>query len=299
MNENLYLIIPFFNFNDSKERLINFDKCIKNLQEQSNVKIIVIEGYLKNKNPQLEVILSKYNLIYNYVSYELPSILWVKENLINKACSLLPIDWEYMAWIDGDVIFSSNITEDIAWGSQTVELLKKYDTVQLFKLYAWIHGKNHGLNVGMGFAFISKLDMLEFGHPGFAWAINKNFYKKIGGLFEYCIIGGFDGLYSAILRKLNDHLDSYYALHFGDYLIKDYYSKFDNVNYSYNNSTLLHLPHGDLLQRKYHKRYSILKKYDFNPIKDLTKNDDGILGLKDNESRLALDIKDYFLQRGD
>jgi len=298
MDQNLYLIIPFFNFNDSEERIINFEKCLNNLQNQSNLKIIVIEGFLKNKNPKLEKIISKYKFVYNYVSCELPSILWIKENLINIACELLPESWEYMAWIDADVIFSSNIMDNVGWPSQTVDLLKIYDTVQLFKLYAWMHTKNSGINVGMSFGFISKLDPLDFGHPGYAWAINRNFYKKINGLFEYCIIGGFDALYSNLLKKQDYYFENHYLMHLG-HTVKDYYDKFGNSTYHYIKSTLLHLPHGNLIKRRYADRYSILKKHNFNPVKDLDINNDGILEFKDNNSPLALEIKNYFLQRED
>lgn len=297
MDENLYLIIPFFNFNSCNQRIVNFEKCLKNLQNQSNLKIVIIEGHLKNKSPELQAIVSKYNLIYNYISYELPSILWVKENLINKASELLPKSWEYMAWIDADVVFSSNVMINTDWSTQTVELLKTYDTVQLFKLYAWMHEKG-GINVGISFAFISKLDPLDFGHPGYAWAINKNFYNKINGLFEYCIIGGFDGLYSTILKKDAHTFNNNYLNNLGD-MVLPYYNKFDNFTYHYVNSTLLHLPHGNLNKRRYNNRYSIFQKYNFDPIKDLSKNNNGILQFKDNQSPIALEIKDYFLQRGD
>ena len=62
------------------------------------------------------------------------SVLWHKENLINVGIRALPADWEYVAWIDSDVIFSRP-----DWVVETIHLLQTYDVVQM-----WTHSLDMG-----------------------------------------------------------------------------------------------------------------------------------------------------------
>ena len=43
-----------------------------------------------------------------------PSVLWVKENLINVAVKSLPLTFEYIAWIDADIEFDVGIEKQLA-----------------------------------------------------------------------------------------------------------------------------------------------------------------------------------------
>src|SRR6185295_6285399 len=52
--------------------------------------------------------------------------LWHKENMVNLGVRhLLPRDWKYMAWVDGDVSFNNP-----NWALETIHALQHYKIVQ-------------------------------------------------------------------------------------------------------------------------------------------------------------------------
>lgn len=50
--------------------------------------------------------------------------LWHKENLINLTIQRLPTDWEYVAWVDADVMFTNP-----KWVDETIHQLQHYMVV--------------------------------------------------------------------------------------------------------------------------------------------------------------------------
>jgi hypothetical protein len=56
-----------------------------------------------------------------------PHQMWHKENLLNILMRRLPEDWEYVAWIDADIVFQRP-----DWAVETVHLLQHYKIIQLF-----------------------------------------------------------------------------------------------------------------------------------------------------------------------
>ena len=53
--------------------------------------------------------------------------LWHKENMINLAVQRFPPNWEYIAWIDGDIRFARP-----DWAVETMHQLQHYQFVQMF-----------------------------------------------------------------------------------------------------------------------------------------------------------------------
>jgi hypothetical protein len=120
--------------------------------------------------------------------------LWFKENLINIAASHLPEDWEYMAWIDTDLEFQNK-----NWVRETIEQLQTYKIVQLFSHAIDLGCKGETLQVHIGFCYQhvngETWKAPKYGgtwHPGYAWAIRRETYDKLGGLMDFPILGSAD-----------------------------------------------------------------------------------------------------------
>ncbi|CAF1687148.1 unnamed protein product, partial [Adineta ricciae] len=125
-----------------------------------------------------------------------PSIIWMKENLINIVVQQLPPHIDRIAWIDADVEF-----ERLDWPQLTMAALDRYPIVQMFKVgfmtgaggkrevlkrkysvgYAIRHGKAIEANYPYGHV-----------HPGVAWAMHRSTFSAIGGLMDFCIVGSDD-----------------------------------------------------------------------------------------------------------
>lgn len=293
MQDILHVIIPFFNISNSIIRNENLKTCIKYLALSSNIRIYIVEGYLDHPHIENNPIIDNVNIFY--IKYKMPSILWVKENLINLAIKKLPNNWKYLAWIDSDIIFCN-----YDWSVEAIKELKQNDTVQLFKTVSFLNDKknifvqsfnDHKFLILFSYIFCKK-KYLESGHPGFGWAINRNFFEKIGGLFEYNIVGAGDLLYANLCNNLNFN----YSNSSEGYknLVKNYSIYFKDVKINYIEGHLIHLWHGNWADREYDKRWEILSNHNYDPNKDIIK-ENGIIKL--TNKNLENDILNYFNRR--
>lgn len=294
-NNNVYILIPFFNFLNSEKRVENIIKSVQLLPKNCGLEILVIEGLLPNQTSKIEKELDKLN-IFKYVSYKIPSMFWAKENLLNKGVEHLPNDWNYVAWLDCDIIFAAH---GEVLKNEIVEQLEKYDTIQLFKYVFRILDKfklTFNINASMG--YLSHLTKEERPHPGYGWAINRKIYEKVGGFYDKCIIGGYDlllkdGLLGSPDRCRKDYSEDYKNEYY------DYMDKLKGITFGYLPATITHLAHGDTESRQYSRRFNILADNKYSPKKDIVKNDDGIICFANKNTQLESDIAKFFSQRID
>jgi hypothetical protein len=146
-------------------------------------------------------------------------------------------------------------------------------------------------NKVVSFCYKQKGTKNIWSHAGHAWCINRNFYEKIGGLFDKAIIGGGDGVMLACIlqQRGNKHYQIY------QHLFQEYCDHFKGVQLGFVDGLITHYHHGDLKNRKYIDRLDILKAHEYSPIKDVYYNKDGVLTLHNQE--LESDIKRYFESR--
>ena len=279
--DTLYVILPYFNFLQSEYSVKNLNIFIKNMSLQKNVKIFLIEGIFEEDRQLLDYT----NIVYKHIKIPLQDILWVKENLINIGFKHLPDSWQYACWADRDILFC-----DPNWSINVIEKLKTSDIIQPWKEVLFLnkvhnvdpvaerhdHSTQYKSYYSVGYVHATKTKV-KYAWPGQAWAVNKNFYEKIGGLYEYCIVGGGDShLVMNILSK---------------------YIKHKRCVLSYVDGLIIHYYHGSIKNRQYITRTDILSKHKFDPSKDLTKNELGILCFTDEGCRMKDDNKEYFLKR--
>lgn len=271
----LYIVISVFSpyGRDIRTKLAQeFIDRIENLQKRGHpVQICIIEllystqkNFLKVSNPDFHL----------QIQYKHDIYLFNKENLINVGVKkLLPSNWKWMAWIDADIEF-----KDEFWIEKTLQLFKsgKYDVIQLFSICRYLSKYNTPQEY-----FHSSISLLfnnhllknkKYRHPGFAWACSRDAYEKMGGLFEYAIIGGGDFIMEAcftnrfhiIEKKFKENID------FLNY-IRIFYEKVKDFSYNFLNILIEHHYHGERKNRMYVNRNDIILKNKFNPEKDMIK----------------------------
>lgn len=230
--------------------------------------------------------------------------LWYKENLINIAVNYLPPDWEYMAWIDTDLEFKNK-----DWALETIQQLQTYKVLQLFSHCIDLGIKNETLHVHMGFAYqyVNGESWKEpkYGgtwHPGYAWAMRRDAYDNIGGLMDFPILGSADHHMSLAFiglgnKYINSKLDPNYKLLCN--IFQDRCNKYIKKNIGFVHGTILHYFHGNKADRRYQDRWKILTDNQFDPLRDIIKNSEGLWKLEGSKIKLRDDIIMYFRQRNE
>jgi hypothetical protein len=306
-NDTLHIIIPFFSFSNSKIRKQNFKKTLNCLKSFENIHVVIVNGSYQGQSLENEEFIKEDK--FSYIKYDLPSILWVKENLINLAIKSLPTNWEYVCWIDSDILFLNP-----NWVEETINSLKVHDVVQLYKNIAYLdQNGNIDMSINIPYhkpilpSFIYKCIKEQrhlFAPTGFGWGINKNLYQKIGEFFEFGIIGGGDFIFAVAATQSYEFAKTAVPFKYmpsQNYANKlmSYYNSFKGCKTHYINGLICHQWHGSLEQREYDPRWNILLKNKFDPDHHVSKNDDGVIYFNDKSSNFETEILRYFKKRND
>jgi hypothetical protein len=299
----LYLILPYFDFNQSILSKNNLDLFISNYSNRANLRIVLCEGIYNEELPDYS------DKIFKHLKFKLKDILWVKENLINLAIKNLPDDAEFIAWSDRDIYFVNP-----SWVENTIEKLKVYDIIQPWSEVIHLnscYNLNYISKSKGNISFANKSTLAtKINHSnneskvststGQIWAINKSFYQKIGKLNDIEIIGGADSIL-ANFCIINDPF--YEKILNQKTTIKSknswelYKEKFKDIKYSYVDGLIIHYWHGDLQDRKYSERTDVLVSLDYDPNEDISYDENGVLQFTEKGKRLELPIKQYFESR--
>lgn len=229
--------------------------------------------------------------------------IWHKENMINLGVKyLLPKGWKAFAWIDADIEFESS-----SWALDTLKVLNGYkDVVQLFS-----HANDMNINCDTMNIFTSfghqRVKERKYGgkganywHPGFAYAITKKAYDKLGGLYQNAILGSGDNVMA--LSMINKGLKAINEASTDGYKedILEYQSAASKLRLGYIPGVINHYFHGSKANRKYNERWQILLKYNFDPKIHITTNQLGLLiPTKDCPTEMLDEIMEYFRERNE
>ena len=299
IEDKLNVIIVISNpclFKKRYKLMLDFIKRIEN--EETNVNLYVVELIYSN---QKFVITNSNNKNHLQLKSDCP--LWHKENMINVGIKkLLPSNWKAVAWIDGDIEF-----ENPTWATDTLKILNgSQDIVQLFSHCIDMDNNNLAMNIvnSAGFMNSKKLNYqgkgINYWHPGYAWAITRKAYEKMGGLYEYGILGSGDYL---MMMSLINNVDK--TLHKGfnnDYKssILDFQKKVTGLRFGYVPGVIRHFFHGTKANRKYNDRYLILVKYNYSPYIDIKYDENGLIIPSPYFSEeFKSEIMNYFRERNE
>lgn len=232
--------------------------------------------------------------------------LWLKENMINIAMHRLPLDWEYVAWVDADIRFTRH-----DWPIETLHQLQHFDIVQMFSEARDLSPDHETFQVHKGFmwSYWNKMRTgadYEFWHPGYAWAARRPAIDHLGGLMEFPILGAADhhmawSLVGEAVRSLPGNISKEY--YDGVMLWQDKALKHIRKNVGYVPGSIDHYWHGKKKDRKYQERWDIITKNNFNPHTDIKPDWQGLLQLHDHgderSRKLRDDVRLYFRQRNE
>ena len=296
IDDTLHIITVISNVCEFKRRTQLMHEFIARLSKVDNIVLYVVE--LAYGNQEYSVT-NKENP--HHLQLRTKHALWHKENMINVGIKkLLPVDWKAVAWIDGDVEF-----ENPNWVNDTLKVLTKCDTVQMFTTcfdldennipmsvfqsfgYKYAHGVNYKNNTG-----------INYWHTGYAWAYTRSFYDKIEKIYEKCIIGSGDYIIGqAFLKNVTSMHGS--LIGFSND-IQSFVSKMDNVIIGYIPTNILHYFHGSKKNRRYIERNQIMISHHYDPNLHICYNDDGIIEpTKQMSQQFIDDILEYFKQRNE
>lgn len=274
-----------------------FNQFVNKINEEPSVRLFVVEMAYKNQ----KFIVTNSN-DKNHLQIRCETPLWHKENMINIAVkNLLPKNYKAFAWIDADIEFESN-----TWAIDTLKILNGYkDVVQLFSHAIDMDHDETTLNIFSGFGYnFSKHKKFKHGkindywHPGFAWAITRKAYEKIGGLYEKGILGSGDNIMAyAFINKSIHYNNKKYNVDYNNSML-EFQERANHLRLGYVPGVIRHFYHGKKKNRYYHERTEILAKHQFSPLTDITYDFNGIIIPTNNFSQEFKDeIMNYFIER--
>jgi hypothetical protein len=301
MNQNLYVILPYFNYAGWKNRVENTLRFIQeNIHLQKDgVKFVLVEGVHKEDNKLRDVPSD----IHKHIVYNIKHPIWIKENLINLAIQQLPKDWQYVAWVDADIFFTN-----ANWHHDARNLLSSNNMLQLFTSVVNVDKRGNLIeNPCFAQHSIAHSGSLEWGHPGHAWAIHRSLYDKIEKLYDKCIVGGADTFIAALALAHGDVASDVFMqmqqLKISEPFLKyivNYIGKFKDAKVACVNGVILHYYHGDIRKRKYVERQQILAHVKYDPGVHVVYGEQGVIEINtqaEHAKVLVKNIKHYFESR--
>jgi hypothetical protein len=297
-DNNIYVILPYFNFCKYNNRKRLFIEFIERMKHVKGIKLVVAEGILRGDSTDLP---AKIPGVFQHHVFRYDHVFWLKENLINMAVRRLPDTWRHMAWIDADLTFVND-----NWVQDTIKAFNKYDVVYLWETCINLGenkeavdkpDKSFGyMHVSSGHPYHPKAKY-GFWHPGYAVACTRKAFEKMCGLIDFAILGSGDRhMALALIGKVEWSAPG--NIHEG-YLIrlKAFQDRCKGLTLGYVPGTIIHHWHGDKVNRKYVERWDILTKNKYNPQLDIKRGTDGLIGYTHDGLRLQTQILQYFKGR--
>jgi hypothetical protein len=278
-SKDMAVCLVIFNPAKTKKIIENYYAMIKGLKEYP---IFTLELVYEGRIPEIP---GAFHITGN-------SVLFSKENLCRILETKIPSKYTKLAFLDADIIFS-----DPSWYYKASKLLDTYDVLHLFDECHWMDSTNTNITLTRkSVLFMTEPQYMTTYHPGFAWAIKRQWYNKVG-FFDYAISGSGDTLSSSAW------LNKPFGLKFKSLpkpLLTEY-SKFKRnplpkITYLPNIS-VKHLYHGSKENRKYVDRHQMLDVE--QDIKELiVKNKEGLFEWINPRIWNPIFLK-YFVERDD
>lgn len=298
IEEKLHVIAVISNPCLFKKRYKLMKEFIQRMEKEDDVILYIVELAYKD---QVFSITDSENKNHLQIRTDCP--LWHKENMINLGVKyLLPKNYKAFAWIDADLEFDSP-----SWAKDTLKILNGCkDIVQVFSHCIDMDENEDPMNIvnSGGYMHCSNKPYCSKGknywHPGYAWAITRKAYERMGGLFQKGILGSGDYLMMMSVLKLADK--SIYKEFNKDYKnsILDFQKKAKHLRFGYVPGMIKHYFHGSKINRRYSDRHLILTKYDYSPLRDIEEDETGIIIPSPNFSEeFKNEISAYFWERNE
>jgi len=216
-----------------------------------------------------------------------PELFNNKDRALNLLIEKLPVDAEYVAWMDSDIHFCNPF-----WVRDTIQLLKIHPVVQMFT-YTQDLDEFYNPIGEIGISWAHRYKHRTFGwdtgaYSGVGWAFRREIIDKLP--FMDKVISGQADTEAALafvgLRRNNDHLDwatQAYSLVKG--------------NIGCLSGLVLHHWHGPRQARDYAGVNSILTDCKYDPDKDIELDNGGLYKFTGNNPKLETAIHEWYNKR--
>jgi len=297
IEDKLHVIIVISNVCLYARRYILLNEFVKRIkEEEDHVNLYIVEMIYPG---QKFIVTKSTNKTHLQLKTDVP--IWHKENMINLAVKkLLPSTYKAFAWIDADIEFDNTY-----WALDTLKILNgSKDVIQLFSHAVDMDKDKTNLNIftGVGYSYCKNKAYTtkgtDYWHPGYAWAMTRNAYEKIGGIYEDGVLGSGDNIMAlSFINKAKNMNNSNYHPDYNTSMT-EYQVKAKGLRLGYTPGVIRHYYHGTKQNRQYTERWKILMKHQFSPKIHLTHNSQGILIPTANFSDdFKADILNYFQER--
>lgn len=267
-------------------------------------------GFFQRMNRTPHVVLYVVELVYGDQPYAVTdaknprhlqlradSPIWHKENMINLGVRrLLPSNWKAFAWIDADIEFTNP-----NWARDTLRALSEYAVVQPFAKSVHLDSLNRPTSVeypSVGYVVQHK-NLISYGNCGYAWAMTRTAYERVGGLYEHSIMGGGDAIMSMAFTRQGS-ISKLHVLSKGFQTSIKKYCERGFCSVGYVEGEVHHYFHGSLKNRKYVERWETLVRHQYDPYVHLSKDVHGVLiPSPECPPELLEDILTYFAERNE
>ena len=297
IEDKLNVIIVISNPCLYAKRYILLREFVKRIEEEEeNVELFIVEMIYPK---QRFIVTDAKNKKHLQLRTDTP--IWHKENMINLGVKyLLPKSYKAFAWIDADIEF-----ENTTWATDTLRILNgSKDIVQLFSHAIDMDTDCTNLNIFNGFGYSFQKNKAyttnhkDFWHPGFAWAITRKAYERIGGLYDKGVLGSGDNIMAlGFINNVESTMNPEYSDGYKESML-EFQKKANKLRIGYTPGVIRHYYHGSKKNRNYTERWKILIDHAFCPIKHLKYDEKGVLIPTDEfPIGFAQDIMKYFYQR--
>ena len=273
-NNKLAVITPYFNPCGYKSKEKNYTKFASNVNQFADLFPVELslDGnfFIEHKNAIR-------------IEGNDRNILWQKEALLNIGLKELPKEYHNVAWVDCDVI-----SNPLGLLEKIEHQLQQYKIIQLF-LHVYHLQPNFTRNISTK----NRCYCFPGGASGYAWAGRREILDEIKFLDNQVL-----GMADTIMANTFQNQD------FPDYLkhqtdTYNWYHKAKNIvdgSYSYIDTEIDHLYHGQTHNRMYNNRYdSVLGGHNYQ--KYIVKQNDVWEWQEDAPQCAYNKIKSYFLDR--
>lgn len=236
--------------------------------------------------------------------------IWHKENMINLAMARLPHNWEYVAWVDADIMFQNPY-----WLTETVQQLQHYMVVQLFANAVDLGPRHEIMQTHRGFikgyfdegfkfpnnrnadwSYYGYGPNGSFAHPGYAWAARREAIEHLGGLIDFAVLGSGDHhMACAFIGEAEKTFPSKIHSRYAQKILRwqERALKYLHRDIGYVDGTISHYFHGKKVDRKYKDRWAILVDNNFDPDLDLKRDSQGLYVWTDNNHKIRDAVRAY------
>lgn len=280
-----------------------FRNFIGQMKQTQNVKLHVVELAMGDRHHEIS---AEKEGLDSLLQLRSSAELWHKENLINLGVKhLLPQNWRYVAWVDGDIEFKNS-----NWALESIHELQHHSVIQPWSDCADMGPYGNVLSLHTSFCgMVQRGERIQrhsgehyrYGHSGFAWAATRKFWENTNGLIDFAILGSGDHHMAWSLINQVDH-----SVHqkMSDSFKRRCHEWQTNA-FRETNGHLAAIPglihhnwHGSKRKRYYRERWQILVDNHFDPDTDLRRDAAGVLYLV-GKPQLQEDIRRYFRSRNE